>query len=367
MPDQLLERSPQLAARWRAFSKQFIKWCKARGSIHLPDDGFTVVKPGGNLPFVQLVEYDDFERSALFAASWNALVGADVDESRATLLSSVESFGVTAHVVKNEDQVSLEWCGELEPAIACAVTVLDFLGFDPNLIAETHLRTPKIRSEKPPELQTVLADLIAARKDMRASEKGLPPSVRMAGLIARANRMAEFLVQNELEQERLNRAAPPPDPQPYGVSHEGAEHLVAAWMRHLGVLDAEVTRLSGDGGIDVESDRYVAQVKNYAGTVPVEELRALHGVAVLEGKGAILFTSGSMTKDAAEFAERADIVVIRYNAVEATIQGLNHLGAIAAAEGLESFGPLGSRTGLQELRRAPGYVNSAWRLRDPNV
>ena len=142
------------------------------------------------------------------------------------------------------------------------------------------------------------------------------------------------IVQKELEQQRLNRPAPPPHPQPYGVSHVGAEHLAAAGMRHLGVLDAEVTRFSADGGIDVESERYIAQVKNYAGTVPVEELRALHDVAVLEGKGAVLLTSGSMTEDDAVFADRAGIVVLRYNAVEATIEGPNHLGANAVAEGL---------------------------------
>ncbi|MES2092497.1 MAG: restriction endonuclease [Actinomycetota bacterium] len=330
-----LEQSPQLAERWHAFSKQLSKWCRVRGSIHIPDDGFTVGKPGCDYPFVQLVGYDGYEKSAYFVASWDALVGNDPNKTRAILIPSVEQFGVAAHIVNGEDWVSLEWWGELEATVACAVSVLDFLGFSPNSVAETHLRNPKIRSEKTPEMQAALAGLIDARKSVRAAGKGLRnPSMARAGLIAHSNSSSEFLGQEELAQQRLNRPAPPPEPQPYGVSHEGAEHLAAAWMRHLGALGAEVTRFSADGGIDVVSERYIAQVKNYAGTVPVEELRALHGVAVLEGKGAILLTSGSMTKDASVFADRAGIVVLRYNAIEATIEGLNHLGANAVAEGL---------------------------------
>ena len=151
----------------------------------------------------------------------------------------------------------------------------------------------------------------------------------------RAERARE---EAERRERRLSRPAPPPAPQPYGVSHEGAEHLVCAWIRHLGVLDAEVTRLVGDGGIDVDSEHYVAQVKNLAGSVPVGEVRALLGSAVSEGKKPLLFTSGSLTVEGKAFAERVRMAVFRYDAVGGTIQGLNELGDVAVERGIpEAF------------------------------
>ncbi|MFK4804335.1 hypothetical protein ACI3KX_00570 [Microbacterium sp. ZW CA_36] len=75
-------------------------------------------------------------------------------------------------------------------------------------------------------------------------------------------RLADEKQEAEVRRVRwLNRRTPAPDPQIFGVSHEGAEHLTAMWMRHLGVLDAEVTRYSGDGGVDVASAEYVVQLR----------------------------------------------------------------------------------------------------------
>lgn len=140
------------------------------------------------------------------------------------------------------------------------------------------------------------------------------------------------------EAERLewlrSRPAPPPPPQLYGVSDHGAEQLVCDWMRHLGVLDATVTRVQGDGGIDVDSEGFLAQVKNYTGSVPVTEVRDLGGVAAAESKRALLFTSGSLTRDGLAFAERVRIAVLRYDAVAGTLVGLNELGVRCADVGI---------------------------------
>lgn len=138
----------------------------------------------------------------------------------------------------------------------------------------------------------------------------------------------------ERRQRHLNRPAPAPAPQPYGVSHEGAERLCEAWMRHLGVLDAAVTRITSDGGIDVESAEYVAQVKNYAGSVAVADIRALLGVAVAEGKKALFFTSGEITAEGLAFADRTEIALFRYNAVEGSLAGLNRLGTSCVAHSI---------------------------------
>lgn len=49
------------------------------------------------------------------------------------------------------------------------------------------------------------------------------------------------------KQSVTEEPIPAPPPQPYGVSHAGAEHLVAAWMRHMGAVDATPTQVSRDG------------------------------------------------------------------------------------------------------------------------
>lgn len=136
--------------------------------------------------------------------------------------------------------------------------------------------------------------------------------------------------QDRLRAARwLNRPSPKPEPQPFGVSHRGAESLVCAWMRHLGVLDAEVTQFVGDGGIDVSSSDFIAQVKNYAGSIPVAAVREVFGVAVADSKHPLLFTSGTMTVEGNAFASRVGMAVFRYNAEEGTLEGLNAKGAKA--------------------------------------
>lgn len=128
----------------------------------------------------------------------------------------------------------------------------------------------------------------------------------------------------------------PPAPQPYGVSHAGAEHLVAAWMRHLGALDAQPTQVSGDGGIDVISSGYIAQVKNLATgtTVPVAHIRDLAGVAHVDGRKAAMFTSGIYSSGGSEFADRAGIALFRYDAVRGILTPANNHATRARVEGM---------------------------------
>jgi hypothetical protein len=128
---------------------------------------------------------------------------------------------------------------------------------------------------------------------------------------------------------------PPPAPQPFGVSDAGAEALCAEWMRHLGAPEATVTRLTSDGGIDIESTNYIAQVKNYAGTVGVAEVRELAGVSHDDGRHALFFTSGAYASGAQEFAQRIGMALFRYNAVEGTISDQNRFAADMIAHGLD--------------------------------
>lgn len=155
----------------------------------------------------------------------------------------------------------------------------------------------------------------------------------IAEALAYAEAEAE-VAERELLEYRITRGTPPPDPQPYGVSHEGAEAIVAVWMQHLGAGDAKVTRYSGDGGIDVESTAYIAQVKNYMGTVGVVEVRELAGVALVDGRTPLFFTSGYFAEGASAFADRAGIALFKYDAAAGNLIGANAIGDALRVSGL---------------------------------
>ncbi|GGD76906.1 restriction endonuclease [Microbacterium murale] len=130
-------------------------------------------------------------------------------------------------------------------------------------------------------------------------------------------------------------AAEPP-PQRFGVSDNGAEHLVAHWLRYLGAHDAVVTQYVGDGGIDVASEAVIAQVKNYAPnrSVGVADLRQLGGVAAVDGRPAAFFTSGTYASGSIAFAEQASIALFRYVATEGRLMAMDTLAADMKEHGI---------------------------------
>jgi hypothetical protein len=114
-----------------------------------------------------------------------------------------------------------------------------------------------------------------------------------------------------------------PSEQEFGVSHQGAERLCADWMKYLGASEVEVTQLTGDGGIDVVGASYIAQVKNYAGTVPINDVRALAGVMHTDRRKGLFFTSGNYSSGAIVFADQAGIALFVYSPEKGTLHGAN--------------------------------------------
>ena len=141
-------------------------------------------------------------------------------------------------------------------------------------------------------------------------------------------------VQTTDPKHRFHPKGPMPLPQRYGVSHEGAEQLVAEWMRYFGEEDAEVTRFTGDGGIDVQSLHYIAQVKNYSGSVGVAEVRELAGVASADGRKPLFFTSGTYASGSVEFADRVGMALFRYDAIAGSLHDENHQATHIFEQGL---------------------------------
>lgn len=120
-------------------------------------------------------------------------------------------------------------------------------------------------------------------------------------------------------------AHPHPLVQAYGVSPAGAEQWVCDWMVHMGAEGASVTRFVGDGGIDVESDRFIAQVKHYTGTVGVGSIREHIGVASIDAlqRTPLFFTSGAYAAGAVQAADHARMPLFTYDVTQVAVTPVN--------------------------------------------
>lgn len=99
------------------------------------------------------------------------------------------------------------------------------------------------------------------------------------------------------------------------LNARGAEFLARDWMRYLGAAEAAVTPEQRDGGVDVRSREFVAQVKHLQNEqVGVAAIRQLYGVATAEQRRALFFSSSGYTRDALAFARENDVAlfVVRY-------------------------------------------------------
>jgi hypothetical protein len=72
------------------------------------------------------------------------------------------------------------------------------------------------------------------------------------------------------------------------------EFIAACWMKYWGIFDAQVTQASGDGGVDVLSSRFAAQVKFYSNAkVGRPEIQQLYGAALGRGLEPLFFAYSS--------------------------------------------------------------------------
>ena len=104
-------------------------------------------------------------------------------------------------------------------------------------------------------------------------------------------------------------------------------------MIHMGAEGASATQYVGDGGIDVDSPHFIAQVKHYAGSVGVGEVREHIGVAAVDEarRRPLFFTSGTYSGGGVEAAERARMPLFIYSVERAEVLPVNiHAEAILA-------------------------------------
>ena len=77
-------------------------------------------------------------------------------------------------------------------------------------------------------------------------------------------------------------------------------------------------------------------MKHYAGSVPVEELREVFGVAITMGRLPELFTSGTLTQAAADSSSLAPVAVVRYVVETCALTGMNEEGIRLINEGMST-------------------------------
>lgn len=123
------------------------------------------------------------------------------------------------------------------------------------------------------------------------------------------------------------------------------ESLCCSLVEKMG-FEAEATKASGDGGIDIVavshlpfvSGKYVIQCKRYAGNVGEPVIRDLYGVVSAENanKG-ILMTTGGFTSSASAFAEGKQIELIDGNSLDNLLQqfGLTYVDNEERAAGFD--------------------------------
>lgn len=90
-----------------------------------------------------------------------------------------------------------------------------------------------------------------------------------------------------------------------------AEQLAEAHMKQLGFIDAERTASGADGGIDVESEDAVGQVKFVSRPVGSPEIQKLRGAA-FSINFALFYSNSGYTKAAELIAEKLNVALFVY-------------------------------------------------------
>jgi len=145
----------------------------------------------------------------------------------------------------------------------------------------------------------------------------------------------KYLGDSALAALRRRRAFVLPAPQAVKgfADWRDAERLAAAWMAHLGAPEAKLTRKGADGGVDVISDAFAAQVKNRTDKVSVMVVRELQGAAQRVRKQPVFFTTGSYSKQACDYARAMGMALFILRPLDGRLVGANPQGTHYRAHG----------------------------------
>lgn len=156
---------------------------------------------------------------------------------------------------------------------------------------------------------------VAAEEERRCSiecQKQLPYNEEtQQGTAGKQNRQQN---QPETEMERVDR-----------MDGHAFEYYVADLLRHIGYINVEVTKGSGDQGVDVlaEKDgiRYAIQCKNYShalGNTPVQEVAA--GRDFYNCHVGVVITNNHFTSSGKELAQKVRVLLWDRDVLEQMIK-----------------------------------------------
>lgn len=91
-----------------------------------------------------------------------------------------------------------------------------------------------------------------------------------------------------------------------------AEHFIVQLMLYLGAKGSTLTQYSQDGGVDCESEIFVAQVKHHNKPIGVSAVREIFAVGVSKSKVPIVFSKSGFTQGAIKFAIENQILLYSY-------------------------------------------------------
>jgi hypothetical protein len=138
----------------------------------------------------------------------------------------------------------------------------------------------------------------------------------------------------------MPRAAVPWTPQgPHpsaktACSDREAEFLARDWMLYLGEAGCVVSQATRDGGADVISEHFVAEVKHHASPVPPSMVQQIFGVAQAKRKTALFFALSGYSAKAIEFGNDVGMALFTYDFINGRLTPCSHAAEEALQQGL---------------------------------
>lgn len=108
-------------------------------------------------------------------------------------------------------------------------------------------------------------------------------------------------------------------------------------MQYLGATGCRVSQATRDGGIDVDSEHFVEEVKHHTEPVSPGMVRQIVGVASIEGKIPVVFSLSGYSEAALEVGRRAGAALFTYNFEQGTLRAASPQGERALMLGLLSL------------------------------
>lgn len=130
-----------------------------------------------------------------------------------------------------------------------------------------------------------------------------------------------------------------PELPPREMTPTEAEHYVCDYLLFLGASGAKVSKQSRDGGIDVESEDFIVQVKHQHAPVGVKVVREMLGLSLSTGKQPVIFAKTGYSSDAAVFAYEQGVALFAYTPIFVGLFGQGQKYMFDGMEAIIALGP----------------------------